>query len=341
MPDDVTTYSSTAEVAVVLCTYNGSQFLEEQTASLLHQEQAVRIVASDDASTDDTAERLSEWLRPNLDSLVTQDRNQGYVVNFETTLNRVLEQGASYIALSDQDDIWDKDRVMCGMSMMAELEKTHGVDVPLLVHSDLRLIDETGQLLHGSFLAYRRYRISNQRSLPIILGENGVMGNTILMNSAMAKLCLPFPEQLHVHDYWIALLAELFGQRAMLDLSLVDYRLHTKNASNTANSMRRGFSAALSDATWKKFLRRDFKLPFKEDSRLLILNHLLDNAEKYPALNEEDVHRIESFRSYLKFEQSRLRSFLYLIESNMVRKGIRYRLRLFFVIMITSRYIRK
>ena len=338
MLKDATTQSPAVEVAIVLCTYNGSRYLQEQVDSLIAQEQPVAIVASDDVSSDDTADRLSEWLRPAVDSLVSQTSNQGYVRNFETTLKRALESKASYFALSDQDDVWHTDRVACGMRMMVELEKAHGMNVPLLVHSDLRLIDSDGQLLHGSFLAYRRYRINSQRNLAVILGENGVMGNTILMNKAMAELCLPFPEDLHVHDYWIAVLAELFGHRAMLTIPMVDYRLHTDNASNTATSMQKGYQAALSNATWKKLWSRDFKLPFKEDSRLLTLNHLIENADKFPDLAIDDWKQIESFRHYLAFKQSRLRSFCYLIESNMVRKGFRYRFRLFLVVMLTKRY---
>jgi glycosyltransferase involved in cell wall biosynthesis len=341
MSQSVPKHSSAAEVAVVLCTYNGTCYLDEQINSLLAQEQSVSIFASDDLSSDGTAKRLSDLLRPEVDSLVIQASNQGYVRNFEATLNRALESGASYIALSDQDDIWEKGRVACGMRKMAELERNHGMNVPLLIHSDLRLIDADGRLLHQSCLAFRHYRINSHRNLGIILGENGVMGNTVLMNQAMAKLCLPFPDQLHVHDYWIALLAELYGHRAMLDVPMVNYRLHTQNASNTASSMRKGYQAVLSNATWKKLWSRDFKLPFKEDTRLHTLNNLLDNAEKFPDLDVDDWKQMESFRHYLSFKQSRLRSFSYLLESDMVRKGFLFRLRLFAVIMLTSRYPRK
>lgn len=337
----VLTHPPVAQVAVVLCTYNGARYLDDQLESLLAQKHPLNIIASDDASTDDTAARLSRLLRPEVDSLVVQSSNQGYVRNFETTLERALDSGASYFALSDQDDVWDEGRLDCGMRKMAELEKLHGTDVPLLVHSDLRLINEKGRLLHGSFLAYRRYRIACQRDVAIVLGENGVMGNTILMNQAMAKLSLPFPEKLHVHDYWIALLAELFGHRALLDITLVDYRLHTNNASNTASSMGKGLQAALSNATWKKCWSRNFKLPFKEDSRLLSLEYLLDNVDKFPDFQAGDRKEIESFRRYLDFKQPRLRSFNYLLKSKMVRKGFLFRLRLFFVIILTSRYPRK
>lgn len=323
-----------------MCTYNGARYLEEQVKSLLAQEQPVVIFASDDGSSDDTAARLTDLLRPEVDSLTVQATNQGYVRNFATTLNRALESGASYFALSDQDDVWEEGRIAFGMQKMALLEKEHGMDVPLLVHSDLRLIDADGGILHKSFLAYRRYRISSHRSLAIVLGENGVMGNTVLMNKAMTKLCLPFPDQLHVHDYWIALLAELFGHRAMLDTPMVDYRLHAQNSSNTASSMRKGYQAVLANTTWKKMWSRDFKLPFKEDTRLLTLNKLLDNADRFPDLDIDDWKQVEAFRHYLIFKQSRLRSYFYLLESNLVRKGFLFRLRLFTVIMLTNRYPR-
>lgn len=340
MSQVVAKQSAEPEVAVVLCTYNGVRYLQEQVESLFAQDYPLFIVASDDVSTDGTAELLSALLRPEIDSLVRQPKNLGYVRNFETTLNRALDAGAAYFALSDQDDIWDKGRIACGMRKMAELESRYGEDVPLLVHSDLQLIDADGQLLHESFLAYRRYRITSERNLAIILGENGVMGNTVLMNKAMASLCRAFPEQLHVHDYWIALLAELFGRRAMLEIPGVGYRLHTDNASNTAHSMRKGYRAVLSNTTWGKLWSRNFKLPYKEDSRLLTLNSLLDRAETFSALDVHDWRQIEAFRHYLIFKQSRLRSFIYLLRSNMVRKGFFFKLRLFTLIMLTRRYPR-
>lgn len=308
--------------------------------SLLAQSHEVSIHVSDDVSNDETIARVSNRLRDGIDTLHVNANNTGFVRNFAQGLKRAVEAQAQYIALSDQDDIWEEHRVAAGMQAMSDLECLHGSDAPLLVHSDLKLIDSNAKQSHPSFLAYRRYRITSRRCLNTILGENGVMGNTVLMNRALAELCLPFPESLHVHDYWIALMAELFGHRALLDEPLVSYRLHENNASNTAESMSRGLLAGLANIKWRKLLARDFKLPFKEDSRMQVLKELLANPDDYPALSEDQQSRINQFVDYLNFSQPRLKSLAYLMTSGVARSGLRYRIRLIFAVLLTTRYAR-
>lgn len=340
MPTTDISPSQPAVVDVVVSTYNGSRYVGPQLESLLGQLHDVAIHASDDVSTDDTVAKLNQYLRDGVDTIHANPNNVGFVKNFESGLQRVVESNTQYVALSDQDDIWDEQRIQVGMQRMSELENQFGKDTPLLVHSDLCMISADGQQSYASFLGYRRYRISSQRSLNIILGENGVMGNTILMNRALAELCLPFPDNLHVHDYWIALLAELFGHRAMLKEPLVNYRLHESNASNTAHSMSRGPLAVIANAHWKKLLRRDFKLPFKEDTRLESLQYLMANTGNYPELTSQQQESIRQFIEYLKFNQPRWRSARYLLSSGIARTGIRYRLRLMAAVMLTTRYPR-
>ena len=308
--------------------------------SLLAQLHEVSIHVSDDVSSDETVAKVSNKLRDGIDTLHVNANNTGFVGNFEQGMKRSVEAEARYIALSDQDDIWETQRIAAGMQAMSDLESVHGSDVPLLVHSDLKLIDKNGEQSHPSFLAYRRYRITSRRCLNTILGENGVMGNTVLMNRALAELCLPFPESLHVHDYWIALMAELFGHRMVVDKPLVNYRLHENNASNTAESMSRGLLAGLANINWRKLLARDFKLPFKEDSRMQVLKELLANPHDYPSLSDEQQHRIKLFVDYLDFSQSRLKSLAYLMTSGVARSGLRYRIRLMFAVLLTTRYSR-
>ena len=314
--------------------------MEAQLQSLQAQTWPTHLHISDDASNDDTVARVSTLVREGVDKLVVQARNIGYVQNFQTAIQAALDSGASYIALSDQDDVCHTNRIELGMQLMHKLETEHGNDAPLLVHSDLRLVDAQGEQSHPSFLGFRRYRISTEKNLKVILGENGVMGNTILMNRSLATLCMPFPECLHVHDYWIAVVAELFGHRGLLDSPTVDYRLHSHNASNTAESMGVTDPLAAFGLSWRKLLTRDFKLPFKEDSRLSALQHVLDNETSYPTLDATQRVTMAEFMDYLEFTQPRWRSLMYLLTSGVARSGWRYRLRLCFATLLTQRYKR-
>jgi hypothetical protein len=164
------------------------------------------------------------------------------------------------------------------------------------------------------------------------------MGNTVLMNRALARLAVPFPQGLHVHDYWIALMAELHGQRQLVRKPLVKYRLHASNASNTASSMQSGTWRTLASFDLGRWLARDFRLPFKEDTRLQVLESLVKSSESHSQLTSEQQDVISAFTAYLRFEQSRLKSIHTLLRYQFVRKGWPYRLRIILAVLLTRRY---
>src|SRR6187402_1101242 len=94
-----------ARISVVLCTYNGSSFIDEQVASILAQQyQPSEIIIQDDCSTDDTWNKLLQWeQRSPLIRLFRNEQNLGYNKNFEQVIQRA---SGDFIAISDQDDIW-------------------------------------------------------------------------------------------------------------------------------------------------------------------------------------------------------------------------------------------
>ena len=345
-----------ATVAVIVCTYNGAAHVEQQLDSLLAQSWPVAIRVFDDASTDETIKLVLSRLRPSKDVLTKSAVNLGYVANFERAMTAVLDEGFEYLALCDQDDLWEGDRIALGMAVLraapddvaddAAVEVVDRDDdlvlphdeLPRLVHSDLSMINGEGQPIHPSFLNYRGYATSGKRNLHIALGQNGVMGNTILMNAALARLALPFPAQLPVHDYWISLVAELFGHRGMLDEATVRYRIHGTNASNSSDSIRFGLSRRLGEFSWKRWLKRDFKLPFLEDSRLSVIDSLLAETDARRRLNSNQRQQLSVFRSYLAQEPSRLRLIVSMLRGGFIRPGQAHRWRFVAAQLITQRY---
>ena len=326
------------KVAIVLCTYNGARHIEEQLDSLVAQTWPVVVRVFDDTSTDNTIELISPY-KELLDITITSNaHNVGYVANFESGIKQVLEEGFDYLALSDQDDIWHPERIAKGMQAMLAFEEQNNPETALLAHSDLTMIDSEKQCVHASFFQYRRYEIAATRSLPTVLGQNGVMGNTILMNRSLASMSVPFPKDLHVHDYWLAVLAELYGQRILIEEPLVDYRIHDTNASNSSNNTKFGLSRLLDGKSWSGFLERDFRLPFKEDLRLNVVDTLLSGSHNLPQLSEEQTHVLSTFRHYLVFEGSRLMLLRSMLSAGFFRKGLQHRLRLAFSTLLTKRY---
>ncbi|MFY0633396.1 MAG: glycosyltransferase [Vannielia sp.] len=130
----------------------------------------------------------------------------------------------SLIALADQDDIWHPTRIARGAALLADPAVS-------LVHSNARVVDAEGKVLHPSLFALERRR--KAPGLRGLLYRNTVTGMTMLFRCELAQISLPFPGQAGVHfyhDLWLGLLAEATGRVARIDEALVDYRQHGGNA---------------------------------------------------------------------------------------------------------------
>ena len=319
-------------VVVVLCSWRGTAYLAEQLDSIGAQTYPVAVHVHDDASGDGTAELARR--HPAVTRTVAHETNVGHVANFERALGEALASGATHIAFADQDDLWHPERIARGMAAMAALEARHGGDTPLLVHSDLRMIEADGRLYAPSFLAWRGYAIDRRRDVATMLGQCGVMGNTCLVNRALGALALPFPEGLHVHDWWLGLLAELHGARDLLSEPLVDYRIHAANASNSRDALDGGAGRA----TLRRALARDFRLPFMEDTRLSVIEALLEGDARRRVTDPTARRLLTRFRAYLRLEGSRAVLLWRLFADGLPKRAWRTRLRTALALLLTRRY---
>ena len=182
-------------VSVAMATYNGSRFLRQQLDSILNQTyRGIEVVICDDRSQDNTVDILKEYSKANrnLHYYVNESR-LGYIKNFERAI--ALCAG-NYIALSDQDDVWLREKI-------AVLLEEIGDD--LLIHSDAKIINERGEILHSSFSEYSGKRV-REVSFGSVLIKNVVTCCTSLFKRALADKAGPFPSVIP-HDHWLALMA--------------------------------------------------------------------------------------------------------------------------------------
>ncbi len=222
------TVVKSAPIEVVLPTYNGAPYLEAQLASIHAQTfRPIRVLIRDDGSSDGTPEllqvlqqRYGTWLE-----VLPADGNLGCTAN----VNRLLEAtSAAYVALADQDDLWLPQKLEQALALMQQLERHHGAAMPLLVHSDLELVDEAGAFLGCSYL--QRQRLDPQRTALVDLAlTNVVTGCTALLNRALLQQALPIPGEALMHDWWLALVASACGQIALVEPPGVLYRQHGGN----------------------------------------------------------------------------------------------------------------
>ena len=159
-------------VEVVLPTYNGAPYLEAQLVSIRAQTlRPARVLLRDDGSSDGTPELIAQlqerygaWLQ-----VLPADGKLGCTPN----VNRLLEATtAPYVALADQDDLWLPQKLEQALVLMQQLEARLGVETPLLVHSDLELVDDQAQPL--GFRYWHHQRLDPQRTDPVDLALTNV-----------------------------------------------------------------------------------------------------------------------------------------------------------------------
>jgi len=216
-------------IDVLLGTYNGARYLRAQIESILDQEDvSFRILVRDDGSVDETPAVIEHYkrMRPERVVRVSGSDHLGAVGNFASLLR---EAKAPYAALSDQDDVWARHKLRTLLGVMRDLESRHGTGTPLLVHSDLSVVDETLRERHPSFWRYSGFD-PRGTSLPRLLIKNTVTGCASLVNRALIELSLPVPQVALVHDYWLALVACAAGHLGIVEEPLVAYRQHARNA---------------------------------------------------------------------------------------------------------------
>lgn len=251
------------KVSVVMCTYNGEKFLEEQLKSILNQTYPIyELIIQDDGSIDKSMDILRKFSQNNANICVFRNKKRkGFRANFSSAID--LASG-DFIALSDQDDIWDRNKIEILLSYL--INKKYS-----LVHSDATLIDKQGGILYNSFFTYS--------SIPVelcfddyLFGKNNVTGCTCMFTADLKKYIYPFPSFYYYHDAWIALIVKRFGCIYFCPKTLVAYRQHDSNVigvgKNKRTSLKELFNKGL-DMFFLLKLRKKLSLNQKQIFLLL------------------------------------------------------------------------
>ena len=105
-------------VCVLLATYNGSEYLQEQLDTIREQKGCrCTVFAQDDGSTDGTVEILS---KNQVVIFPKTQTNLGPALNFFLLLKNIVEseiiKDFDFVAFSDQDDVWMSDKLLQAIS---------------------------------------------------------------------------------------------------------------------------------------------------------------------------------------------------------------------------------
>lgn len=277
IPYHTTNYSMSHQIAILLATYNGAKYIREQLDSLFQQSCGdFHLYIRDDGSKDDTLKIVEEY-RQKYSNRVTvledSQKHKGAAKSFMTLLQEV---DSDYYMFCDQDDIWLPTKVEKTFARMQEIEgaaQNAGTanavgNAPVLVATDLKVVDENLQPLKNSFNADLKIDVFRKHP-ELICVRHVVTGCTMMFNRAAKEASLPMSPRATMHDEWVALSVHFKGGIiSILDEATILYRQHTSNTLGAEQASKGFFARALARAGQKQFfqvaklLHKDFGLPY-------------------------------------------------------------------------------
>jgi hypothetical protein len=177
----------------------------------------------------------------------------------------------------DQDDIWLPDKIELTLNTMKAAEQTWP-NLPLLVHTDLKIVDETLAPIAESFWKLHGILPESDCQLKKIIYKNIVTGCTVMINKKAKEISLPFPLEVSVHDWWIALNVVKHGKIIHIKTPTVLYRQHAANLIGAKKSLKEDMLLLPQKFTnAKRFLLSDYKMAKKIVPDIRLTQWLLKN----------------------------------------------------------------
>lgn len=225
-----------SSVTVLLSSYNGEKYIEDQILSILAQRLVrVRLVIRDDGSVDKTLMILKRLAAKHQAISVYFEDNIGYIKSFFYLLKNA-DIHSDFYAFSDQDDIWLPDKLCTAVSALRRSQMA----VPVMYCSRTEYVNTS--LKH---LSYSPVYNPSKVGFGNALVQNIATGCTIVINGEARKLIAnDLPEICIVHDWWIYLVVSAFGLVIYDKDPYIKYRQHAGNvigasASSVKNIIKR------------------------------------------------------------------------------------------------------
>lgn len=208
------------KIAILLSTYNGRKYIKEQMDSIVNQTVANDIVVyvRDDGSSDDTI-RVIEQYKNQLDIRIEKGKNVGPAKSFwQLLIDDSIE--ADYYAFCDQDDVWDSDKIECGLAALLDYNQK-----PALWCSNCRIIDSSGKILqHRMNDVKPDFSIVSQ----IICGT--IQGCAMLLNNELRRFIKGKKiTNIPMHDFVLITYAYVNGTIIYDNIPHFSYRVHANN----------------------------------------------------------------------------------------------------------------
>jgi len=283
-------------IDILLSTYNGEKFLPEQLDSILNQtENNWRLLIRDDDSDDSTLEILQLYCNQHPKKIFLIDdiikSNLGPCKSFNILMQKST---APYVMFCDQDDIWDPEKIEVMLKHFKEMEEALLPETPLLLHSDMEVVDSSLVTISHSFIKLNKLDMQ-KTSINDLIMRNNITGCAMICNKLLIDLALPMPLDAIMHDWWLALVAAEFGKIKYIPQPLIKYRQHDNNYYGNG---------------WKHKFKKYFKLGcyHKKVNKMSLQADSFYNSYKSQIADTHDTKFIAKFAKFhtLSFWKKRL-----------------------------------
>jgi glycosyltransferase involved in cell wall biosynthesis len=256
----------------------------------------LEIVITDDASSDETLAILRDFekLYKRI-KIFRHSVNQGITATFE---NSIKNCKGEYIAISDQDDIWELNKIEVLMN---------AIDNEDVICSDSELVDQSGVTLNKRISSLVNLK-SFYSGVPFLMGIC-LPGHTLMMQGDFAKYILPMPVEI-MYDRWISFCAAANNGIKYIHLPLVKYRQHPSNHFGVGKAKNKRIHRSKS----QKFRTKQMELlacanaPVKDRETKLILAEMLNRFSRKPSLSRclfffRNRHKLLSIKKKSNFRK--------------------------------------
>lgn len=213
------------KISVIMATYNGESYLPQQLNSIVGQSRTPdEIVICDDCSTDKSMDILREYSRsynyiPWM--LLQNKQNRGYISSFFRAIENAT---GDLIILSDQDDIWENNKIEVLEQLFSEHEDM------LSIHTNYSIINAQGQVIAGRQIGYRS-RLTRWTVKQFCKRLNYCGMSSAFRSTLKDKILMFDPEDVPTHD-WLIHALSIVRDGMYVSKEVYSYRRYT--GSNVA-----------------------------------------------------------------------------------------------------------